>query len=74
MIRSNYEDTILVITNKLNDKLDVLLSNTSHAHNVELDKTVVELAKITINFNNLLMEIIKRNTMVKEFVSERDKH
>jgi len=70
MVRNIYEDTIFVITNKLNNKLDVLLSK----HNMDIDQSVIEFAKITSNFNNLLIEVIKRNAMVKEFVSERDKH
>lgn len=74
MVRNIYEDTIFVITNKLNNKLDVLLSSSNDKHNMDIDQSVIEFAKITSNFNNLLIEVIKRNAMVKEFVSERDKH
>ena len=74
MVRNIYEDTIFVITNKLNNKLDVLLSSSNDKHNMDIDQSVIEFAKITSNFHNLLIEVIKRNAMVKEFVSERDKH
>lgn len=74
MVRNNYEDTIFVITNKLNNKLDVLLSSSNDNHNMDIDQSVIEFAKITSNFNDLLIEVMKRNAMVKEFVSERDEH
>lgn len=74
MVRNNYEDTIFVITNELNNKLDILLSSSNDNHNMDIDQSVIEFAKITSNFNNLLIEVMKRNAMVKEFVSERDKH
>lgn len=74
MVRNNYEDTIFVITNNLNDKLDILLSGSNNHYNMDIDQSVIEFAKITSNFNNLLIEVMKRNAMVKEFVSERDKH
>ena len=74
MIRNNYEDTIFVITSKLNEKLDDLLSTSKDSKCMIIDNSVIELAKITAKYNSLLMEVINRNTMIEEFVSERDYH
>lgn len=72
LIRNNYEDTIFFITNKLNDRLDNLLSQSNEHDNLQVDDVIIRLGTVTIEFNNLLMEINKRNAMVKEFVRERD--
>lgn len=45
MVRNIYEDTIFVITNKLNNKLDVLLSSSNDKHNMDIDQSVIEFAK-----------------------------
>lgn len=74
MIRNNYEDTIFSITNKLNDKLDNLLMQSNQDNTLMVDDVIIQLAEVTSNFNNLLMELTKRNTMIKEFVTERNKH
>ena len=74
MIRNTYEDTIFVITSKLNEKLDDLLSIPKDSKCITIDNDILELAKITAKYNSLLMEVINRNTMIKEFVSERDYH
>ena len=39
---------------------------------MSLDKDTIELAKLTTEFNNLVLKIIDGNTTVKEFVSERN--
>lgn len=72
MVRNNYEDTIFSITNKLNDKLDDLLMQSNQDNSLIVDDVMIEFANVTIKFNNLLIELTKRNTMVKEFVSERN--
>lgn len=72
LIRNNYEDTIFSITNKLNDRLDNLLSQSNEHDNLQVDDVIIRLGTVTIEFNNLLMEINKRNAMVKEFVRERN--
>lgn len=74
MIRNNYEDTIFSITNKLNDKLDNLLMQSNQDNTLMVDDVIIQLADVTSNFNNLLMELTKRNTMIKEFVTEGNKH
>ncbi len=71
MIRNNYEDTIFAIANKLNSKLDNTLDNSDNRY-MSLDKDTIELAKLTTEFNNLVLKIIDGNTTVKEFVSERN--
>lgn len=71
MIRNNYEDTIFAIANKLNSKLDNTLDNRDNRY-MSLDKDTIELAKLTTEFNNLVLKIIDGNTTVKEFVSERN--
>lgn len=72
MIRSNYEDTIFVITNKLNDKLEHILEQSNCKSNISFDNDVIEFAKITAEYNNIVLKLIDRNTMIKEFVSERN--
>ena len=74
MIRNNYEDTIFVITSKLNEKLDDLLSIPKDSKCITIDNDILELAKITAKYNSLLMEVINRNAMVKEFICERNDH
>lgn len=74
MIRNNYEDTIFAITNKLNENLECMLEHSRGGHSMSLDKDIVELAHITAKFNELLMKVIDRNAMVKEFISEGDNH
>lgn len=71
MIRNNYEDTIFAIANKLNSKLNNTLDNRDNRY-MSLDKDTIELAKLTTEFNNLVLKIIDGNTTVKEFVSERN--
>ena len=74
MIRNTYEDTLFVITSKLNEKLDDLLSTSKDSKCMIIDNSVIELAKITAKYNLLLMEVINRNAMVKEFICERNDH
>ena len=74
MIRNTYEDTIFVITSKLNEKLDDLLSIPKDSKCITIDNDILELAKITAKYNLLLMEVINRNAMVKEFICERNDH
>ena len=64
MIRNTYEDTIFVITSKLNEKLDDLLSIPKDSKCITIDNDILELAKITAKYNSLLMEVINRNTMI----------
>ena len=74
MIRNTYEDTLFVITSKLNEKLDDLLSTSKDSKCMIIYNSVIELAKITAKYNLLLMEVINRNAMVKEFICERNDH
>lgn len=74
MIRNNYEDTIYVIVEKLNSKLDEHLNLSNTTSEMSFDESLIRLAEVTLGFNRLLMKISEKNTMVKEFVSERNKH
>lgn len=74
MIRNNYEDTIYVILEKLNSKLDEHLNLSNTTSEMSFDESLIRLAEVTLGFNRLLMQISVKNTMVKEFVSERNKH
>ncbi|MDU0401139.1 hypothetical protein LMG8526HA_02025 [Lactococcus lactis] len=74
MIRNNYEDTIYVIAEKLNSKLDEHLNLSNTTSEMSFDESLIRLAEVTLGFNRLLMKISEKNTMVKEFVSERNKH
>ncbi|WP_179884685.1 hypothetical protein [Lactococcus lactis] len=74
MIRNNYEDTIYVIAEKLNSKLDEHLNLSNTTSEMSFDESLTRLAEVTLGFNRLLMKISEKNTMVKEFVSERNKH
>lgn len=71
MIRNTYEDTIFVITSKLNEELDDLLSMSKNKKSIPINKDILELAKITAMYNLLLMEIMSNKEMVKEFVCEK---
>jgi hypothetical protein len=74
VIRNNYEDTIYVIAEKLNSKLDEHLNLSNTTSEMSFDESLIRLAEVTLGFNRLLMKISEKNTMVKEFVSERNKH
>jgi len=74
VIRNNYEDTIYVILEKLNSKLDEHLNLSNTTSEMSFDESLIRLAEVTLGFNRLLMQISVKNTMVKEFVSERNKH
>lgn len=74
MIRNNYEDTIYVISEKLNSKLDEHLNLSNTPSEMSFDESLIKLAEVTLGFNRLLMKINDKNAMIKEFVSERNGH
>lgn len=74
MIRNNYEDTIYVISEKLNSKLYEHLNLSNTPSEMSFDESLIKLAEVTLGFNRLLMKINEKNAMIKEFVSERNGH